>query len=404
MSEEVNKITEGINKIKDQIDDRLEVAKKELGEEFKKNLKGEIANELKGLEKMQEQLDALEGKTEKAFSMEQNKPKSFTQELGEILKADEQIKAFKEGQTKMATIRTKADMTTAGNASGEAAVAFRRGGIIYDPVRPVRVRSLMTAIPTSQTNTVRFVREASFTNSAATRNESAVHAQSEFVLETVDTAIRSVGHRIDLPVEMFEDIAGLPAYINARLPEKLMDEEDDQLLNGNGSAPNLQGLMTASGGTQWDASANSGSMWDQIDGAQKYDVLVSAINQVYLANYFADSILVTPSDYHNMLLLKDTTAAYLRDPQTGLLTVLGVPVYKSTAVTADKFLVGNFSSGAYIADRKGMTLEFSRENGDNFEKDLITVKASERIALPIERPNAFAWGDFSDAAAILETP
>lgn len=402
MSEEINKITEGIDKLKESVDAKLEITKKELGEEYKKEIKGAIAEELKGLEKMQAQLDALEVDSRKNFN--KSPEATLIDELEKAIPESAQLKAFKEGSSNSARINLKADMTTAANASGEAAIAYRRNGILYDPSRPVHIRSLMQVIPTGQTNTVRHIQEGTFTDAASTRNESGLIAQSSFVTQVVDTAIRSVGHRIDLPVEMFEDINGLPAYINARLPEKLMEEEDSQILLGAGTAPDLNGLMVASIGVTAFDEASTGYLADAIDGAQKYDVLVAAINQLNEINYYPTGIVVRPSDYHKMLLLKDTTNAYIRDPQTGLLTVLGVPVYKSNALTADKFLVCDFNTVGYLANRKGMSLEFSKENGDNFEKDLITVKATERIANVIERPNAGVWGDFSDAAAALETP
>jgi HK97 family phage major capsid protein len=180
-----------------------------------------------------------------------------------------------------------------------------------------------------------------------------------------------------------------------------MEEEDAQLLYGAGSAPDLQGWMV-SGGVS--AFASTIAMADLVDGAQRYDVLVGSINELFVRHFSPNAVVVNPTDYHTMLLLKDTTNAYLRDPQTGLMTVLGVPVVMNTAVTSGQFLVVDTASVGFIGDRKAQTLEFSRENGDNFEKDLITVKATERIANVIERPNAGIYGTFTAAAALLETP
>ena len=84
-----------------------------------------------------------------------------------------------------------------------------------------------------------------------------------------------------------------------------------------------------------------------------------------------------------------------------MLTILGTPIFPSTAVTAGKFIIGDFGHGATLAIREDMEVSFSESHSDNFVKDLITVKATERIALPIHNPNAFVWGTFADAIASL---
>jgi len=44
---------------------------------------------------------------------------------------------------------------------------------------------------------------------------------------------------------MLADTAQLTSYLAARAPEKLLTVEDTQLLSGNGTAPNLTGIITA---------------------------------------------------------------------------------------------------------------------------------------------------------------
>ena len=113
-------------------------------------------------------------------------------------------------------------------------------------------------------------------------------------------------------------------------------------------------------------------------------------------------ILLNPTDYHKMLVTKATDGQYIQDPNTGAVSVMGVPIVQTTAQTAGTFIVGDFTLGAAIARRKGMTVEFAFNNEDDFDKDLLTVKASSRFALPIYRKNAFAFGTFSGAITALQ--
>ena len=82
----------------------------------------------------------------------------------------------------------------------------------------------------------------------------------------------------------------------------------------------------------------------------------------------------------------------------GQLSIAGIPVFKSTAITADKFLVGDWSMGAQIMQRDGISVRFSEFDGNNFVENMITVRVEARIAFPIYYAGAFVYGDFGNVA------
>ena len=203
---------------------------------------------------------------------------------------------------------------------------------------------------------------------------------------------------------MLNDIPQLSSYISTRLPAKVMNVEDNQLLNGAGTGVNLQGLMTAGGGTAFDET--SGGKFYEFFGAaasaytNEFDVLVAAKNQAQVLEYSPTAIMVSSSDYNKMFLRKDANANYVVFTN-GVLTLLGIPIVVSNAVTEGKFIIGDFAQGATLAQREGMEIAFAEQNEANFIKDLVTVKATERIALPIHNPNAFVHGTFASAIASM---
>ena len=77
----------------------------------------------------------------------------------------------------------------------------------------------------------------------------------------------------------------------------------------------------------------------------------------------------------------------------------GVPVVLSTAITSDKYLIGNFSVGTQLWVRDGINVEFFKEDGTNVRDGFVTVRVSERIALTNYLPNAFVKGSFATAKA-----
>ena len=388
------------------IDAKIEQSvEKNMGSDYKNQLKGEVNEEIskhgKIVDDLNSRIDSLE--LDKQKSLDSAPPKNFNASLKDALGESASFKAFVSGQSSKATLSLKAIMTTAANASGDTVPADRLNGFYFDPTRTTRARDLITSISTDS-NTVRYIQETSYTNGAAARVEASAYGESEFKLDPVDAPIRSIGSQLTMTKEMFNDVPALSGYIATRIPAKVMNVEDQQILFGAGTGANLQGLMTAGGGAQFDVSS-AAKFYEFFTVAQgvhtnEFDVLIAAKNQAQIAEYSPTAVMVNPTDYNKMFLRKDSNADYVVFVN-GVLTLLGTPIFQSTAVTADKFIVGDFGLGATLAIREDMEISFSESHSDNFVKDLVTVKATERIGLPIHNPNAFVWGAFSTAIASM---
>ena len=80
-------------------------------------------------------------------------------------------------------------------------------------------------------------------------------------------------------------------------------------------------------------------------------------------------------------------------------SISGVPIFENTAVTAGDFIVGDWSQGASIFDRQQSFIRFYDQDSTNVRTGDVTVKAQERLAMPIWRSSAFIYGTFSAALA-----
>ena len=346
--------------------------------------------------KLNERLDAIEVANKKQF--ESKKRMSFKSALKEAFEGGA-IESLAKGNSRSASFEIKADMTTGADFTGEVIPADRVPGYKFDPTRPTHIRQLL-AQGSTQSDVVRFVKESGYSNGAAATAEGATLTQSDFDMTAADANVRKIGTYFRISEEMLADTPQLTSYLSARAPEKLLEVEDTQILSGNGTAPNLSGIIT-------DATAfAAGDLADSVDNANDFDVIVAALNQLANANYNADTILLNPSDFHKILLLKDTQNNYLKDQvYNGLQPVfMGVKVVLNTAITAGDFLIGNFGVGTQLWVRDGINVEFFREDGTNVRDGFVTVRVSERIALTNYLPNAFVTGDFTTAKAALETP
>jgi len=391
-----------LDQIGDLIDSKLEKAHGQALEsatgKADEMLKSEISNLAN---KFNERLDQMEVANKKNLEAKANENLTFK---GGLLKSinDGAIENLVKGNARSAQFTVKADMTTGADFTGEVIPADRVAGYKFDPTRPVHVRQLIPQGSTSS-DVIRFVKESGYSNGAATAAEGATLAQSDFDMTASDSNVRKIGTYFRISEEMLADTPQLTSYISARAPEKLLNVEDTQILTGNGTAPNLSGIITDA--ADFDTSA-SGAFYQSVESANEFDVLVASLNQLALSNYQASYIMLHPTDFHKILLLKDSQNNYLKDQvYSGLQpNFMGVPVIINNAISAGSFLCGNFNVGTQLWIRDNVNVEFFREDGTNVRDGFVTVRVSERIALTNYLPNAFVNGSFSTAKAALETP
>ena len=349
--------------------------------------------------KLNERLDAMEVANKKQFNSQ--KKVTFKSALQEALD-NGAVEGIAKGNSRSASFELKADMTIGADFTGEVIPADRVPGYKFDPTRPVHVRQLL-ATGSTQSDVVRYVKESGYSNGAAATAEGVTLGQSDFDMTAADANVRKIGTYFRISEEMLADTPQLTSYLSARAPEKLLEVEDAQILSGDGTGANLSGIITDA--ADFDTSA-SGAFYQSVESANEFDVIVAALNQLSLLNYSADCIMLNPTDFNKILLLKDSTNKYLKDQvYNGLQpSFSGVKVIQNTAITAGTFLIGNFGIGTQLWVRQGVNVEFFREDGTNVRDGFVTVRVSERVALTNYLPNAFVNGTFSTAIAALETP
>jgi HK97 family phage major capsid protein len=252
------------------------------------------------------------------------------------------------------------------------------------------IRDLLTVINTSS-GSVDYVNQTTRDNQAAPQTEGALKAESDYAFELKNLPIRTIAHWTKASVQILDDAPQLASVIDNELRYGLALAEDSQLLNGDGISPNLDGLIT-------DATAYSAAFAPASE--TMIDKIGLAILQVALAEYMPNGVAVHPSDWMRMRLLKDADGKYLLgDPQSNVApNLFGLPVVPTTAITIDKFLVGDFGRAATLYDRQAPTVQLSTEDGDNFVRNLVTLRCESRLGLAIKNPTALSYGDFGNVA------
>jgi HK97 family phage major capsid protein len=202
--------------------------------------------------------------------------------------------------------------------------------------------------------------------------------------------VRTIAHLFKASRQILDDAPALRSYIDARARYGLRLEEEDELLNGDGTGAHIKGLIPS-------ATAFNAAFVATLK--QRMDTIRLAILQVFLSNFPASGIVLNPTDWAAVQLTKDSTGRYIiGNPQDGNAPRLwNLPVVESLSMPATEFLVGAFDLGAQIFDRMEIEVLLSTENSTDFEKNMITLRAEERLAMAVYRPLAFVHGDFDTA-------
>lgn len=316
--------------------------------------------------------------------------KTFAEALPIALKENkEAMVALQKGDIKSLKIDLK-DMTF-GNAftSAAASVTHVKPGIIELPRRKLHIRELLQPGTMGAKSTFDFVKEISGTGSIANVNEGSQKAQFGLALQESSVYAEWIAGFMVLSRNLLDDVEGMTTFISNRLPEKLLRVEDTQILNGIGIRPNLLGLQSVGNYTAASAAATS-----------RTETLIQAISQLESLDREANGILLSVADYYNLMLYKASTSGEYTQPEmlvtmdNGQLRIAGVPVFRSTAQTTYDYLVGDWTMGANLITREPARVEFFYEDGNNVQKNNITVRIEERVALPVYGNDYFVYGTF----------
>lgn len=315
--------------------------------------------------------------------------------LGEMFtEAPEVAEAVKKGQSFKGRARlelktiTSATADAAGSA-GDLLNPQRLPGIVAPPERTLTIRQLLSPGRTAG-NSLEYVQETGFTNAAAMVAEGGAKPESTLKFDLKTANVRTMAHWVLASKQILDDVPQLQSYIDARLRYGLRFVEETQLLLGDGTGQNLLGIVPQA--TDFDDAR-------RVAGDTMIDTIRRAMTQVRIAEYRATGIVLHPSDWEKIELTKTDDNAYIfANPQnTAQQRLWGLPVVDSTSMTEGEFLVGAFREAAQIFDREDANVEISTEDSDNFRKNLVTIRAEERLALVVSRPEAFVYGPFEEA-------
>lgn len=357
---------------------------KELGE-AKTETKGKLDALTKQYDELYDRLQTVEQKGAAVSSADEAKS------LGEEFVESEAFKSMAEGRSSRARMEVKTAIINATGQNQPLVQSDRLQGIYTTPNRVMTIRDVL---PTSSTNSnlVEYTREASFTNNAGPQvggspeaYENVTKPESGITFSLINEPVVTLAHFIPVSKQVMADSASLTSHVNGRLMYGLKLKEETQLLSGTGSNHELNGLIT-----QATTFAN-----ESPELTNEIDIIRSAIKQAHVGEYRPDFLVLNPQDWFDIEIRKVGSGddRYVVGNPRDMMgpNLWGLPVVVTNSITAGTFLLGS-SMGCEIKDRQQAAVEASYEDSTNFQKNMVTVRAEERLALCVYRTEAFISG------------
>lgn len=252
--------------------------------------------------------------------------------------------------------------------------------------RTLRIRNIIPSFPTANAAIEMPVKDSSSAGSPITQSaDNTSFGEGAYTFRDSFIPVSTIGHFVPVSKQVYEDAGTLDALINTELLHGLALNVEDQILNADGTAQTLTGLLDAA--TAW--ANESPNITNEID------VVRSAMKQMRKADFNPSHVLLNPDDAFDMDIRKSGASNddYVAGPPKGTQGSLwNLPVIETNSIASGTFLVIDADRAAILFEREQATVEIAAHDGDNFQRNMLTVRAMERLALVITNPLALVKG------------
>jgi hypothetical protein len=313
--------------------------------------------------------------------------KAQTKSLGTLFKESEVYKRGLKNVEFHADIDLKSILQT---GAGWAPESMRESGYLPYAMKQPKVQALFPTLTTGQ-DTIKYMEVTTYTNNAAEiaeeTNAASPTAYGEAALAMTERSVPVEKVAVWIPVteEQMEDVAGIEDFINTELRGMVIDKIDSQLVAGNGSTPNLRGVLAASN-IQTQAKSTDPT-------PDAFFKAMTKVRGVTAGTGFGEptGILIHPNDWQDIRLLRTADGIYIFGNPTdpGPDRLWGVLVTTTPAETENTGVVGDFAGYSRFYIKRGLTIEKTNSHGELFTAGVLAIKATIRCCAVYRRGTAF---------------
>lgn len=270
--------------------------------------------------------------------------------------------------------------TTMSNTAGFAPFIMRTGDIVPFALRRPVVQDLMPSIRVDGP-ALKYMEETTFSQVATGVSEAGTKPETARAYTERTVLVEVVACVLPVTEQQLADVPQIMGLINASMGTEIALSEENLIVNGTGTSPQLQGFLTKTG-VQTAAAGSS-----PLETA-----LFNSFTQIRFTGFAEPSaVVINPIDWQTIVVHQMTTGAYIYGSPNDAVQhrMWGVPTVVTPVIAQGTALSGDFASYAYVARRMDLRIDVGWIN-DNFVKNIRTLRAESRLALVIRRPTAFA--------------
>ena len=368
----------------------------------------ELVSKIKEAKKFEAEKSDMEAELEKGKAVE---PKAIHSEkvdepttLGNELLDSKAYQSFmKDGQKNITSelkFNPRVELKTTLTETGYPPAVTRSDLVVPTATRdPQTVLDLIDTI-TTDTFQYKYLEESTFTNNSSATAEAGTLGENALAFTEKTENIRKIGAFLPVTEELLADVSAVQGYLDSRLRTMVNLAVSDQIMAGSGVAPNLTGILNVTGINTFAYGGYSG-------GLKRIGQVYEAITEIQKDSFLTpDAIIMHPSDWYQVVTevadTSGTSGAGFTQTQPLFIgagqfggavgqSLWGLPVVLDTTRPAGTAVVGVFGGGQaiHIVARQGMEIAMSDSHDANFTKDIIVMKATVRLGLPVYRPQAF---------------
>jgi HK97 family phage major capsid protein len=285
------------------------------------------------------------------------------------------LKAGPIGPETTIDIELKTLMTT---SAGWVPETTRTGQVVPFATRPLQVAELIPQTTTTQAAVV-YMEETTFTNAAAETAEGGTYPESALAFTEQTSLVRKISTFLPVTDEQLDDGVQVRGIIDNRLPFMVRQRLDSQILVGNGTAPNLRGLLNVVG-IQTQAKGTDPTP----DAVYKAMVLVQTVGQA-----MPNLVIMNPVDWQDVRLLRTADGIYIwgNPSDAGPERIWGLRVAMAQALTANTGVVVD-TNYLELSVRKGIDTQISNSHSTFFVEGKQAIRCDMRVALVPYRPTS----------------
>jgi HK97 family phage major capsid protein len=271
--------------------------------------------------------------------------------------------------------------------------------------RPLTIRDVISVRRTGS-DTVEYVVQTAHTNNAAPVAEATSSAAPEsgaeagplvnaagggykpegsWAFERKTATVKTIAEWVPATKRALADAAQLEGLINDELRADIAEEEEDQILLGDGEGENLEGILETTG------------IQTQAWSTDIFTTVRKALTKArVVGRVVPNAVALHPEEVEVIDLAREGagTGQFLGAGPFALgpRTLWGLPIIETEAITPGRGLVGDFSK-AVLWDREQTTVTMTDSHADFFIRNMVAILAEERVAFGVVRPTAFVDTD-----------